>query len=53
MEKVEDYNKLERLKKIEGREVVVLYSNLIYRVIQDKWEVVGKADDEGNIKYRR
>lgn len=42
MEMVEDYNELERLEKIEGREVLVLYSNLIYRVIQGKWEVVGK-----------
>lgn len=43
MEKVEDYNELERLEKIEGREVLVLYSNLIYRVIQGKWEVVRKG----------
>ena len=43
MEKVEDYNDLERLEKTEDREVLVLYSNLIYRVIQGKWEVVGKG----------
>ena len=43
MEKVGDYNELERLEKVEGREVLVLYSNLIYRVIQGKWEVVRKG----------
>ncbi len=53
MEKVKDYNELESLKKIEGMEVIVLYSNLVYRVIQGKWEVVGKVDARGNVIYRR
>jgi len=44
MEKVKDYNDFEALEKIEGREVLVLYSRLIHRVIQGKWEAVGKVD---------
>lgn len=42
IEKVEDYNELDVLERIEGREVVVLYSNLLYRVISGKWTVIGK-----------
>ena len=44
MEKVKDYNDLEALEKTEGREVLVLYSGLVHRMIQGKWEAVGKVD---------
>ena len=47
IEKVGDYNELDALKKIEGREVLVLYSNLLYRVVSGEWTVVGK------VVYRR
>lgn len=53
MEKIEDYNKLNTLKKTEGREVHVLYSDLIHRVIDGEWQVIGKVDSEGNVKYLR
>ncbi len=53
MEKVEDYNELDRLEKIEGKEVLVLFSNLIHRVIDGKWQAVGKKTQDGKIVYRR
>lgn len=53
METVEDYNELNTLEKTEGREVLVLYANLIHRVIDGEWEVVGKVDSEGHVKYLR
>ena len=48
MEKVEDYNALEALEKIEGREVLVLYSNLIHRVVNGAWKVTGREAEGGN-----
>ena len=53
MEKVEDYNKLVRLEKNEGREVLVRYSKLIYQVIDGKWEVIGKVNSKGKATYIR
>ncbi|MBI2069482.1 MAG: hypothetical protein HYT79_02690 [Elusimicrobia bacterium] len=53
MEEVKDYNALEALEKTEGREVLVLYSRLVHRVIQGKWEAVGRVDEKGNVTYRR
>lgn len=47
IEKVEDYNELETIEKLEGREALVLYSNLLYRVISGDWMVIGK------VVYRR
>ena len=41
---VQDYNELESLEKIEGREVVVLYTKFIYRVIHGEWRVVGQIE---------
>jgi hypothetical protein len=43
---VQDYNELEKLKKIEGREVIVLYTKFIYRVIQGEWQVVGQINGD-------
>lgn len=43
---VQDYNELEALEKIEGREVVVLYTKFIYRIIRGEWQVVGQIDGE-------
>ncbi|MBI4248560.1 MAG: hypothetical protein HY611_03570 [Elusimicrobia bacterium] len=43
IEKVEDYNELETIEKLEGREALVLYSNLLYRVISGEWIVIGKV----------
>lgn len=53
MEKVRDYNDLDRLEKIEGKEVLVLFSNLIHRMIDGKWEAVGKVTQDGKVVYRR
>lgn len=53
MEKIEDYNELNKLQKGEGREVLVLYSDLIHRVIDGEWKVVGKVDSDGNVIYLR
>ncbi len=53
MEIVEDYNELDRLGKTEGREVLVRFANLIHRVIDGRWEVVGKLTKEGKVVYRR
>ncbi len=53
MEKVKGYNELERLEKTEGREVLVLYSRLIYQVVEGKWEVVGKVNSKGKPTYIR
>jgi len=53
MEKVMDYNELDRLEKIEGREVLVLFSNLIHRVIDGQWQAVGKVTRDGEVVYRR
>ncbi|MEK7756967.1 MAG: hypothetical protein AAB385_07120 [Planctomycetota bacterium] len=53
MEKVADYNELDRLEKIEGREVLVLFSNLIHRVIGGQWQAVGKVTQDGEVVYRR
>mgnify|MGYP001614510577 FL=1 len=53
MEKVKDYNELDRLEKIEGREVLVLFSNLIHRVIGGQWQAVGKVTRDGEVVYRR
>lgn len=47
IEKIGDYNDLDVLEKIEGREALVLYSNLLYRVVSGEWTVVGK------VVYRR
>lgn len=47
IEKVEDYNELDTLEKLEGREALVLYSNLLYRVVSGAWTVIGK------VVYRR
>lgn len=52
MDKVEDYNALERLDLVEGREVLVLYSDLIYRVVGGGWKLVGKVTSEGRVVYR-
>lgn len=43
---VQDYNELEALEKIEGREVLVLYTKFIYRVIRGEWQVVGQFNAE-------
>lgn len=43
---VRDYNELEILEKIEGREVIVLYTKFIYRVIQGEWQVVGQVNGD-------
>lgn len=51
MEKVEDYNTLQRLEKIEGREVLVFYSKLIYCVVDGEWKVIGKVDGKGRADY--
>ena len=53
MEKIEDYNALAQLEKIEGREILVLYSRLIYQIIDGKWEVVGKVNSKGKPTYIR
>lgn len=53
MEKVRDYNELDRLAKIDGREVLVLFSNLIHRVIDGQWQAVGKVSQDGEVVYRR
>lgn len=42
MEEIEDYNALEELERTEGREVLVLYTNLIYRLAHG--ELVGRLD---------
>lgn len=43
IEKVGDYNELDTLEKVEGREALVLYSNLLYRVVSGEWLVIGKV----------
>lgn len=53
MKNVEDYNELERLEIIEGQEVLVLYSKLIYRAVCGGWQFVGKVTAEGKVVYRR
>ena len=53
MEKVKDYNRLAQLEKIEDREVLVLYSRLIYQMIDGKWEVVGNVNSKGKPTYIR
>ena len=53
MEKVKDYNEFDRLEKIEGMEVLVLFSNLIHRVIGGQWQAVGKVTQDGVVVYRR
>jgi hypothetical protein len=47
IEKVADYNELDTLERVEDREVLVLYSNLLYRVVLGQWRVIGK------VVYRR
>lgn len=51
MEKIEDYNALQRLEKTEGREVLVLYSKLIYCVVNGEWKVIGRVDRKGRADY--
>lgn len=53
MDEIEDYNELNKIKKTEGREVLVLYANLIHCVVDGEWKVVGKVDEEGTVKYLR
>lgn len=53
MERIEDYNELNKLQKGEGREVLVLFSDLVHRVVEGEWKVVGKVDLEGKVKYLR
>ncbi|MFH1619767.1 MAG: hypothetical protein ABIG11_07655 [bacterium] len=53
MEKTPDYTKIETLPKTEGREVVVLYDSLVYRVIDGEWAVVGRVGTNGEICYCR
>lgn len=53
MKNVEDYNELERMEVIEGQEILVLYSMLIYKVIGGAWKLVGKVTAEGKVVYRR
>lgn len=53
MERTEDYNTLERLEPLEEREVLVLYSNLIYRGNGSGWILVGKVTADGKVVYRR
>ena len=48
MEEVKDYNALEALEKIEGREVLVIYSGLIHRVVGGKWKVIGRKAEGGD-----
>ncbi len=52
IEKVEDYNELDTLRKIPGREVAVLYARLIYRVIDGQWKMVGRLTSENTAVYR-
>lgn len=53
MKNVEDYNALERMDAIEGQEVLVLYSMLIYKAIGGGWKLVGKVTADGKVVYRR
>lgn len=53
MKNVEDYNELERIEVVEGQEVLVLYSMLIYKAIGGGWKLVGKVTAEGKVVYRR
>ena len=53
MKIVKDYNEMDALEKLEGRKVLVLYSNLIHQVVNGQWSAVGKVDKDGNIIYRR
>lgn len=52
MEEVEDYNALERLKRTEGRLVLVLYSGLIYWVAGGEWIVVARKRRDGRIRWK-
>lgn len=51
MKIVKDYNEMDSLEKIEGRKVIVLYSNLIHQVVNGQWSAVGKLDKDGRIIY--
>ena len=53
MKNVEDYNDLERTEIVEGQEVLVLYSMLIYKASGGGWKLVGKVTAEGKVVYRR
>ncbi len=53
MKNVEDYNELERTEIVEGQEILVLYSMLIYKTIGGEWKLVGKVPAEGKVVYRR
>ncbi len=53
MEEITDYNALDKLPKMEGRIVLVLYSNLLYRATRSQWRVIGKVDSHGDVKLRR
>lgn len=53
MKNVEDYNELERMEVVEGQEILVLYSMLIYQAIGGRWKLVGKVTAEGKVVYRR
>lgn len=53
MKNVEDYNALERLEIVEGQEVLVLYTNLIYRAVGGGWQLVGRVTADGKVVYRR
>lgn len=44
---------MNKLQKTAGREVLVLYANLVHRVVDGEWKVVGKMDSEGNVIYLR
>lgn len=48
MGKVEDYNALEALEKTEGREVLVIYSGLIHRIVNGEWKVIGRKAEGGD-----
>lgn len=48
---VKDYNELDGLDQFEGRKALVLYSRLIHKVVNCRWEAVGKLDKDGRIIY--
>ncbi|MBI4134151.1 MAG: hypothetical protein HY475_01865 [Candidatus Terrybacteria bacterium] len=39
------------LMGIEGEEILVLYSRLVYRWVRRRWKVVGRMDRQGQVVY--